>query len=147
MIKKKKIKNQKKIAQININNRIYDLPILSSSIGEDVIDISKLHSKANYFTYDPGFLSTASCESKITYIDGKKGILRYRGYDIEELAKKSDFIEVTNLLIYGDLPNKEQLSEYRKLITKHTLLHNQILNFFQGFPEEFFDAKLPNPNN
>ena len=133
MIKKKKIKNQKKIAQININNRIYDLPILSSSIGEDVIDVSKLHSKANYFTYDPGFLSTASCESKITYIDGKKGILRYRGYDIEELAKKSDFIEVTNLLIYGDLPNKEQLSEYRKLITKHTLLHNQILNFFQGF--------------
>jgi len=85
------------------------------------------------FTYDPGFTSTASCESKITFIDGDKGILRYRGYDIEELANKSDFIEVVNLLIYGDLPNKEQLKKYKKLITRHTLLHEQIINFFQGF--------------
>ena len=81
----------------------------------------------------PGFTSTASCESKITFIDGEKGILRYRGYDIEELAKKSDFIEVVNLLIYGDLPNKDQLIKYKKLISRHTLLHEQIINFFQGF--------------
>ena len=104
-----------------------------STQGEDVIDISKLHADANVFTYDPGFTSTASCESKITYINGNKGILRYRGYDIEDLAKNSDFIEVVNLLIYGDLPNKKQLTKYKRLITRHTLLHEQIINFFQGF--------------
>jgi citrate synthase len=122
-----------KSAKLSINNNTYDLPIYKSTEGESVIDISKLHSKANIFTYDPGFTSTASCESKITFIDGDKGILRYRGYDIEELANKSDFIEVVNLLIYGDLPNKKQLIKYKKLITRHTLLHEQIINFFQGF--------------
>ena len=120
-------------AKLIIKNTTYEFPIYKSTEGESVIDISKLHSKANVFTYDPGFTSTASCESKITYIDGDKGILRYRGYDIEELANKSDFIEVVNLLIYGDLPNKEQLKKYKKLISRHTLLHEQIINFFQGF--------------
>ena len=122
-----------KTAKLTINENTYELPIYKSTEGESVIDISKLHSQAKLFTYDPGFTSTASCESKITFIDGDKGILRYRGYDIEELAKKSDFIEVVNLLIYGDLPNKEQLKKYKKLITRHTLLHEQIINFFQGF--------------
>ncbi len=122
-----------KTAKLTINENTYELPIYKSTEGEPVIDISKLHSQAKLFTYDPGFTSTASCESKITFIDGDKGILRYRGYDIEELAKKSDFIEVVNLLIYGDLPNKEQLKKYKKLITRHTLLHEQIINFFQGF--------------
>jgi citrate synthase len=122
-----------KSAKLSINNKTFELPIYKSTEGESVIDISKLHSKANIFTYDPGFTSTASCESKITFIDGDKGILRYRGYDIEELANKSDFIEVVNLLIYGDLPNKKQLIKYKKLITRHTLLHEQIINFFQGF--------------
>jgi citrate synthase len=117
MLKKKRSKNSnKKLAKLTINNKTYNLPIYDSTEGESVIDISKLHATANIFTYDPGFTSTASCESKITFIDGEKGILRYRGYDIEELAKKSDFIEVVNLLIYGDLPNKDQ-----------------IINFFQGF--------------
>ena len=133
MQKKKKPRKSKKSAKIIINNETFDLPIYESSIGENVIDISKLHSLSNHFTYDPGFTSTAACESKITYIDGENGILRYRGYDIEELAKKSDFIEVANLLIYGDLPNNEQLLKYKKLITRHTLLHDQIINFFEGF--------------
>ena len=133
MPKKKKLRKSKKTAKITINKDTYDLPIFESTVGEDVIDISKLHSLSKHFTFDPGFTSTASCESKITYIDGENGILRYRGYDIEELAKKSDFIEVANLLIYGDLPNKDQLLTYKKLITRHTLLHDQIINFFSGF--------------
>ncbi len=135
MLKKKRSKNSnKKLAKLTINNKTYNLPIYDSTEGESVIDISKLHATANIFTYDPGFTSTASCESKITFIDGEKGILRYRGYDIEELAKKSDFIEVVNLLIYGDLPNKDQLIKYKRLISRHTLLHEQIINFFQGIP-------------
>ena len=129
----RKTSSNNKSAKLTINNKTYDLPVYDSTAGESVIDISGLHSQAKVFTYDPGFTSTASCESKITFIDGEKGILRYRGYDIEELAKKSDFIEVVNLLIYGDLPNKEQLKKYKKLITRHTLLHEQIINFFQGF--------------
>ena len=132
MVKKKK-KSQKSKAELKINDKIYSLPIYNSTAGEKVLDISKLHQESNYFTYDPGFSSTASCESKITYIDGNKGILKYRGYDVAELATKSDFIEVTNLLIYGDLPNKSQLNKYRELIARHTLLHDQIVNFFQGF--------------
>ena len=130
---KNKSTSKIKTAKLTINENTYELPIYKSTQGESVIDISKLHSQAKLFTYDPGFTSTASCESKITFIDGDKGILRYRGYDIEELANKSDFIEVVNLLIYGDLPNKEQLKKYKKLITRHTLLHEQIINFFQGF--------------
>tara|TARA_Y100000816_G_scaffold284483_1_gene262712 strand:+ start:426 stop:1748 length:1323 start_codon:yes stop_codon:yes gene_type:complete len=130
---KRNLSSKYKKAKLTINNQSFDLPIYKSTQGESVIDISKLHSLAKIFTYDPGFTSTASCESKITYIDGDNGILRYRGYDIEELANKSDFIEVVNLLIYGDLPNKEQLKKYKKLISRHTLLHEQIINFFQGF--------------
>ncbi len=130
---KNKSSSKKNTAKLTVNNKTYELPIYNSTEGESVIDISKLHSRAKIFTYDPGFTSTASCESKITFIDGEKGILRYRGYDIEELANKSDFIEIVNLLIYGDLPNKEQLKKYKRLITRHTLLHEQIINFFQGF--------------
>ena len=86
-------------AKLTINNKSYLLPIYKASEGSDVIDITKLYAESNHFTYDPGFTSTASCQSNITFIDGEKGILRYRGYDIEDLAKNSDFIEVTNLLI------------------------------------------------
>ncbi len=130
---KTKVASKNKTAKLTIDNKSVFLPIYHSTEGESVIDITNLHSEANVFTYDPGFTSTASCESKITFIDGNKGILRYRGYDIEELAKKSDFIEVVNLLIYGDLPNKAQLKKYKQLISRHTLLHDQIINFFQGF--------------
>ena len=120
-------------AKITINNKTYTLPIYKASEGSDVIDITKLYAESNHFTYDPGFTSTASCQSNITFIDGNKGILRYRGYDIEDLAKNSDFIEVTNLLIYGDLPNKNQLNKYYRLISKHTMVHEQLLKFFNGF--------------
>ena len=129
----KKGKKSLNSATLIIKDVKYKFPIYNSTVGEPVIDITKLYAQTGVFTYDPGFTSTASCESKITFIDGEKGILRYRGYDIEELAKKSDFIEVVNLLIYGDLPNKNQLSKYKKLISRHTLLHEQIINFFQGF--------------
>ena len=90
-----------------------ELPITEGVLGTPVIDVRTLGSNG-FFTFDPGFLATASCESQITYIDGDKGILRYRGYDIEDLAKNSDFIEVTNLLIYGDLPNKKQLNNEKR---------------------------------
>ncbi len=123
----------KNFAKLSINNKTYNLPIYKASEGNDVIDIAKLFAESGHFTYDPGFTSTASCQSKITYIDGDKGILRYRGYDIEDLAKHSDFIEVTNLLIYGDLPNKKQLNKYYKLISNHTMVHEQLLKFFNGF--------------
>ena len=122
-----------KHAILTIGNKSYSLPIYKASEGSDVIDITKLYAESKHFTYDPGFTSTASCKSDITFIDGDKGILRYRGYDIEDLSKNSDFIEVTNLLIYGDLPNKKQLSKYYGLISKHTMVHEQLLKFFNGF--------------
>ena len=131
--KKKSTKSNKKEAKLKLNSKTYTLPILKASEGSDVINITKLYSESGYFTYDPGFTSTAACESKVTYIDGEKGILRYRGIDVSELAKRSDFIEVSNLLIYGDLPNQSQLKKYRKLITNHTMLNEQLIKFFNGF--------------
>ena len=130
---KKSHNTNKRSASLTIGSKIFKLPIYKSTEGSDVIDVSKLFSDTGYFTYDPGFTSTASCESKVTFIDGEKGILRYRGYDVSDLAKRSDFIEVTNLLIYGDLPNKSQLNKYRNLIKKHTLLNEQLIKFFNGF--------------
>ena len=130
---KKSHNTNKRSASLTIGSKIFKLPIYKSTEGSDVIDVSKLFSDTGYFTYDPGFTSTASCESKVTFIDGEKGILRYRGYDVSDLAKMSDFIEVTNLLIYGDLPNKSQLNKYRNLIKKHTLLNEQLIKFFNGF--------------
>ena len=105
----KKGKKSLNTATLIIKDVKYKFPIYNSTVGQPVIDITKLYAQTGVFTYDPGFTSTASCESKITFIDGEKGILRYRGYDIEELANKSDFIEVVNLLIYGDLPNRINL--------------------------------------
>lgn len=110
------------------------LPIYSGTEGPDVIDISKLYNETDYFTYDPGFLSTASCESKITFIDGDKGILRYRGYNIDELAEKSDFLEVCHLLLEGDLPNKKQQDAFRQKINNHTMVHEQLQFLYRGFP-------------
>ena len=101
--KKKSTKSKKNTAKLIINSNTYQLPIHKATEGSDVINITKLFSESGYFTYDPGFTSTAACESKVTYIDGEKGILRYRGIDVSELAEKSDFIEVSNLLIYGCL--------------------------------------------
>lgn len=110
-----------------------DLDITAGSIGPDVIDIRKLYGQTGSFTFDPGFMSTASCVSAITYIDGNKGELLYRGYPIEQLATHCDFLEVAYLLLYGELPNEKQKSEFNQIITRHTMLHEQIHFFLRGF--------------
>jgi len=109
------------------------LPVLKGTDGPAGIDIRKLYSELGYFTFDPGFMSTASCESQITFIDGDKGILRYRGYPIEQLAEHSSYQEVCYLLLYGDLPTAEQLQRYNDSISSHTLLDEAIREFFRGF--------------
>jgi len=110
-----------------------ELPLYKGSVGPDVIDIRKLYGQTGKFTYDPGFLSTASCNSTITYIDGDKGELLYRGYPIEQLAQNCDFLEVCHLLIYGDLPNQEQRDKFVKNITYHTMVNEQMQFFLRGF--------------
>ncbi len=110
-----------------------DFNVVEGTMGPSVIDVGKLYSKTGYFTYDPGFMATASCQSKITYIDGEKGILLYRGYPIDELAEKSDFIEVCYLLLNGELPTVKQKRKFAYDVTMHTLVHEQILLFFRGF--------------
>lgn len=110
-----------------------DLPVLHGTLGPSVLDIRKLYSETDCFTYDPGYTSTASCESKITYIDGEKGILLHRGYPIEELAKKSNFLEVAYLLMEGDLPKKKEYESFVESITLHTMVHEQLRNFYSGF--------------
>ncbi len=110
-----------------------EFPILSGSIGPDVVDIRTLLGKTGKFTYDPGFLSTASCRSAITYIDGDAGVLLYRGYPIEQLAQHCDFLEVCYLLLTGELPNKEQKEQFVTTVTRHTMVHDQLNNFFRGF--------------
>ena len=110
-----------------------DFPTYSGTIGPDVIDIRALYGKTGMFTYDPGFLSTASCASKITYIDGDQGILLYRGYPIEQLAVHCDFLEVCYLLLYGELPDKVQKQEFVKTVTHHTMVHEQLARLYQGF--------------
>lgn len=109
-----------------------DLPVLSGSLGNDVIDIRSL-GKHGVFTYDPGFMSTAACQSNITFIDGEQGLLYYRGYPIEQLAEHCDFLEVSYLLMHGELPNTAQKEEFTQLIGKHTMLHDQLSNVFRGF--------------
>jgi citrate synthase len=107
--------------------------VLSGSLGPDVIDIRALYGQSGAFTYDPGFMSTASCSSTITYIDGDKGVLLYRGYPIEQLAVHCDFLEVCFLLLYGELPSQKEKDEFVGMVTKHTMLHEQILDFYSGF--------------
>ncbi|MFP6726149.1 MAG: citrate synthase [Alphaproteobacteria bacterium] len=108
-------------------------PVLSGSLGPDVIDIRKLYAMTDQFTYDPGFTSTASCESKITYIDGEKGILLHRGYPIDELAENSDFLETCYLLLNGELPNQKQKDKFVHDITYHSMVHEQLAQFYRGF--------------
>ena len=110
-----------------------ELPVLQGTLGNDVIDIRALKQSTNMFTLDPGFVSTASCESKITFIDGDKGLLYYRGYPIEQLAEHSDYLEVCYLLIYGELPTKEQKVAFVNTVTRHTMVHEQLTWFFRGF--------------
>ncbi|TNE65894.1 MAG: citrate synthase [Alphaproteobacteria bacterium] len=110
-----------------------DLPIMEGAVGPKVIDIRKLYAQSGMFTFDPGFTSTASCESKITYIDGDKGELQYRGYPIEQLAEHSDFMECCYLLLFGELPNKAEKEKFEYDITHHTMVHEQLHRFFTGF--------------
>jgi len=121
-----------KKAKLVVDGKTIDLSVISGTLGPDVIDISPLL-KDGYFTYDIGFNSTAACESKITYIDGDKGILLYRGYPIEQLASQSNFLEVCYLLLKGELPSKSEYDTFSKDITHHTMVHEQIRNFFNGF--------------
>jgi len=114
------------------NGKSYTLPMYSGTLGPDVIDVATL-AKEGVFTIDNGFMSTAACQSKITYIDGDQGVLLYRGYPIKELADKTDYLEVCYLLLNGELPNKTQKAEFEKSIRYHTMLHEQIVNFFRGF--------------
>ncbi len=109
------------------------LPVKKGTIGPEVLDINKLYAETGTFTYDPGFTSTASCESKITYIDGDEGVLLYRGYPIEQLAEYGDFIETCYLLYYGELPNMAQRKEFENAITMHTMIHEQMSRFYSGF--------------
>src|SRR6478752_159590 len=111
----------------------HELPVRKGTLGPDVIDITTLYAKTDHFTYDPSFTSTASCESKITFIDGGKGVLLYRGYPIDELAEHSTFVETCYLLLYGELPTKEQYDTFRNLITRHTMVHEQMPRFYTGF--------------
>ncbi len=110
-----------------------EFPVLPGSVGPDVIDIRTLYGRSGMFTYDPGFLSTASCSSTITYIDGDAGVLLYRGYPIEQLAEQCDFLEVCYLLLNGELPSRRQRDEFDTIVTRHTMVHEQIARFFQGF--------------
>ncbi len=110
-----------------------DLPLYKGSIGPDVIDIRKLYAQTGKFTYDPGFLSTAACQSNITYIDGDKGELLYRGYPIEQLATQCDFMDTCHLLLYGELPNEQQQKDFNKLVTNHTMVNEQMQFFLRGF--------------
>ena len=123
----------KRTATLTLDGKTYDLPVLSPSVGPDVLDIRKLYAQADVFTYDPGFTSTAACESEITYIDGDKGELLYRGYPIEQLAEKSHYLEVCYLLLNGELPSEKQMNDFEARITRHTMLHEQIHMFFRGF--------------
>ncbi|MGZ3402292.1 MAG: citrate synthase [Phenylobacterium sp.] len=120
-------------AKISIGGKSIELPILRGTTGPDVVDIRKFYAESDAFTYDPGFTSTASCESKITYIDGDAGILLHRGYQIGELAEKSTFVDVCYLLLNGELPNAKQYADFEHTITYHTMLHEQFDRFFQGF--------------
>ena len=120
-------------AKLTIGDKVIDLPVLKPSIGPDVIDIRKVYAQTDTFTYDPSFTSTASCSSTITYIDGDKGELLYRGYPIEQLAEKSHFLETCYLLLYGELPSAAQLEDFELRVTRHTMLHEQMRNFFSGF--------------
>ena len=122
-----------KTATLSLDDKSVEFPVYSGSVGPDVIDIRKLYGATGAFTYDPGFTSTAACESTITYIDGDEGVLLHRGYPIGQLAEKSHYLEVCYLLLYGELPSAAELEDFEFRVTNHTMLHEQMMNFFRGF--------------
>src|SRR4029077_12096901 len=121
-------------ASLRLDGKDFEFPTVIGSEGEVGIDISALRAKSNAITLDPGFGNTGSCKSAITFIDGDKGILRYRGYPIEQLAEHASFSEVSYLLIYGELPNRQQLTDWRRKLTYHSMIHEDMKKFFEGFP-------------
>ncbi len=123
-----------KVAKLELNNKVYEFPIVVGSEGEQSLDISTLRSKTGYITLDEGYGNTGSCLSNITFIDGEKGILRYRGIPIEELAEKSTFVETAYLIIYGKLPNSQEMKDFSNLLTKNEMLHEDMKFHFEGFP-------------
>ena len=120
-------------ATLTIDGKVTDLPVHKGSVGPDVVDIGALYKNTGHFTYDPGFTSTASCESKITYIDGDEGVLLYRGYPIDQLAEHGDFMETCYLLLYGELPTPAQKADFDRRVTYHTMIHEQMSRFYSGF--------------
>jgi citrate synthase len=121
------------MAKLTIGDKTYEFPVLSGSVGPQVIDIRSLYAQTGMFTYDPGYTSTAACDSSITYIDGDAGELMYRGYPIDQLAEKSNYLEVCYLLLYGELPNKAQMKDFEERVTRHTMVHEQMHYFYRGF--------------
>ncbi len=128
-----KMSDANRTATLLINNKQTQMPVRSGTIGPDVVDVGRLYRDTGCFTYDPGFTSTANCSSKITYIDGDEGILLYRGYPIDQLAEKSNFVEVCYLLLNGELPTKTESEKFRHTITHHTMVHEQMTRFYTGF--------------
>ena len=120
-------------ARLTLDGRNYDYPVLQGSCGPDVVDIRKLYGQTGAFTYDPGFKSTAACESGLTFIDGEEGVLLHRGYPIGQLAENSSFMEVAYLLLNGELPSREEMERFDYTITRHTMVHDQLRQFYQGF--------------
>ncbi|TDI64652.1 MAG: citrate (Si)-synthase [Alphaproteobacteria bacterium] len=120
-------------ATLQIGDKSYSLPVYQGTVGPDVLDVRNLYSETGLFTYDPGFTSTASCESAITYIDGDKGILLYRGYPIDQLAENGTYMETCYLLLYGELPNQEEMAAFKTAITRHTMVQEQLTYFLRGF--------------
>ena len=123
-----------KVARLIIDDNTYELPVVVGTEGEKAVDISMLRSASSYVTLDPGFANTGACKSAITFIDGEKGILRYRGIPIDQLAEKSTFVETAYLLINGDLPLKKELEDYSRRFTKHAMIHEDMKHFFNGYP-------------
>ena len=121
-------------AKLSIEGHEIELPIVEGSEGEKAVDVTSLRKETGYITLDPGYGNTGSCTSDITFIDGEEGVLRYRGYPIEEVARQADFVEVCYLLIHGELPNEEQLADYKHKLTYHSLLHEDMKKFFEGYP-------------
>src|SRR3984893_5105940 len=122
-----------KTGTITVGNKSWDFPLYPGTIGPEVVDIAKLYATTGMFTFDPGFVVTASCESKITYIDGDEGVLLYRGYPIEQLAEHSSFLEIAYLLLNGELPTAAEMREFDLGVMRHTMLHEQLRRFLDGF--------------
>jgi citrate synthase len=130
------VKHDSEEASVSVGGTSYGLPVNKGTSGPDVVDITTLYRDTGRFTYDPGFTSTASCKSKITFIDFDEGIVLYRGYPIEQLAEHSTFLETCYLLLYGELPTAEEYGGFDARITRHTMLHEQLARFYSGFPRD-----------